>query len=378
MSDSTQYLFEGLRILDLTKVLSGPLATRYFADYGAQVIKIEQVNAADPGRNFPPLVQGWSGYFEVFNRNKKGITLDLTNERDRQSFFELVKTADVIVENLTPSVKKKLQISYQDLVQVKPDIIYASLAGIDQDTNRKYFDLIAQAESGLLSLSGTPDQPGKIGPAVVDAFAGTTLAFGIAGALFHRQRTGVGQEVSVSMLGCAMNLLEQNLIEYSVTKKNPVRPGNHDTAIAPFGVFQTKDAFIALAIGSDSLWLEFVQLFTQESALSASHFATNAGRLTHLTELVTTIERLFSQFDVAELLALLRAHNIPAAMINEMSDVATDEWFRRSKALVDFTHRKAGVILVPGEAVHFASHPMRPLSAAPAQGEDNEEFGIHH
>src|SRR5436190_764977 len=147
-------LFEGIRILDLTKVFSGPFATRQFADYGAEVIKIENTEHPDDSRQFPPLKNGWSGYFEILNRNKKGIGLNLKDEKDRKKFYKLCETSDIIVENLTPQTKYNLKIDYEKIKKINPTIIYASLSGINQKSNRKYYDVIAQAESGLMSLSG--------------------------------------------------------------------------------------------------------------------------------------------------------------------------------------------------------------------------------
>ena len=211
-------IFEGITILDLTKVFSGPIATRYFADWGARVVKIEDPTNPDPARGFPPLKNGASGYFELLNRNKESMLLNLKESEDLDKFYELVKSADVVVENMTPSVKKKLKVDYQTLKEINSTMIYASLAGYDQSSNKKCLDVIAQAESGLMSLSGY-GEPVKIGPAVIDAYAGMSLAWAISSALFRREKINEGGQVNVSMVGMAMDLLEQNLVEYSIVKK---------------------------------------------------------------------------------------------------------------------------------------------------------------
>jgi CoA:oxalate CoA-transferase len=156
-------IFKGIRILDLTKVFSGPFATRQFADFGAEVIKIENRDTPDDSRGFPPLKGNWSGYFEILNRNKKGISLNLKQTQDLQKFYKLCESADCIVENLTPRTKYNLKIDYEIIKQINPKIIYASLSGLGQNSNRKYYDVIAQAESGLMSLTGAEKIPMKIG-----------------------------------------------------------------------------------------------------------------------------------------------------------------------------------------------------------------------
>jgi CoA:oxalate CoA-transferase len=341
-------LFTGLRILDLTKVFSGPFATRQFADYGAEVIKIENSDNPDDSRAFPPLKNNWSGYFEILNRNKKGITLNLTNEDDLQKFYKLCETSDCVVENLTPSTKHKLKIDYTTIYNINPRIIYASLSGLGQNSNRKYYDVIAQAESGLMSLTGTENNPMKIGPAVVDAFSGMTLAFAISSALFYREKTGMGQYVDVSMIGSAMNLLESNLIEYSITKENPKRTGNHDNLIAPFGVYKVKDGSIVIAIGNDSLWQKFeVYLNEHVSSFKRSLFISNHLRLKNHLQLVQLVEQALSHYSMTESIELLSQLGIPCSKVAEMSDVYSNELFYTSEILEKKTHSTIGTYVTP-------------------------------
>lgn len=379
---SKKNIFSGVRVLDLTKVYSGPLATRYLADYGADVLKIESPSQPDPSRSFPPIRDGVSGYYEILNRNKAGMMLDLKVEADRHMFYKLVKTADVVVENMTPSAKVKLKVDYKTVRQFNKKIIYASLSGKGQDTDEKYFDIIAQAESGLMSLTGTPSVPTKIGPAVVDAFAGVNLAFAISSALYHREVTGKGQNISVSMLGSSMNLLEQNLVEYSVTGKNPVRQGNLDTAIAPFGIYKTKDRFVALAIGSDILWQNFVRVM-QDDRLAEKKYATNMSRLKANQDVKKDIERVFQRYTSRQLVALLKTHNLPVAEIAHMSDVAANTWLYDSGALEKIVHPDLGLIAVPGLPIEFSDavplrHALAPQMAVTDGSYTFDKLGEGH
>lgn len=358
----TDSLFSGLTILDLTQVYSGPLATRLFADYGATVIKIEHPVKKDPSRNYPPIKHQWSGYFEILNRNKQCLELDLKAKKDKRAFLDLVKKADILVENYAPKTKTKLGIDYSKLHQLNPQLIYASLAGLDQNSNRKYFDLIAQAESGLMSLTGI-DKPTKIGPAVVDAVSGYNLAFAISSALYYRQRTGKGQWLSVSMLATAINLLEQNLIAYSVNKQNPKLPGNQDAAIAPFGIYQTKDSYIALAAGSDHLWQRLADYLQSLMPHPLDRFNTNVQRLRFQPELTKYIESCFSVLSTKKLIKELKAIEIPCAAVAQMSDVAVNKWFTRHKAVVSINHPKLGTCLVPGHSILFSATPLPPIQS---------------
>lgn len=376
MSEEYKHIFSGVIVLDITKILSGPLATRYLADYGAAVIKIEHPQKPDDSRTFPPLKSDWSGYFEMLNRNKESITLNLQRPEDRNVFYKLCTKADIVVENLTPSSKTNLQIDYPMLSKINQRLIYASLAGVDQETNRKYYDVIAQAESGLASLSGDKNQPMKIGPAIIDAFTGVNLAFALASALYYREKSGKGQHISVSMLGTAVQLLEQNLIEYSVTGSNPQKPANYDTAIAPFGLFRTKDGYVAIACGNNTLWKSFSNFLQEQVPFDKEIFATNSLRLQHQNKLGRIIERVLINYTTEIALKDLTALDIPCGKVNEMSDVAVNNWFFKNKFLVKVKHKKLGTYIIPGVPITFGTEKQTLLKSAPKLGRDNKKYGL--
>ena len=367
--------FNGITILDLTKVFSGPFATRMLADYGATVIKIESPDHPDDSRFYPPLKNNHSGYYEILNRNKKGITLNLKKEPDLKKFYELVKVADVIVENLTPPTKHRLAIDYETISKINDRIIYASLSGKGQDCNDKYYDILAQAESGLLSLSGSPDNPIKIGPSVVDAFTGMTTAFGIAGALLQREKAGKGSFIQISMLGSAMNLLESNLISYSVTKENPKRTGNIDNLISPFGVYKTANGFIAMAAGNEKQWQILSEFLSGHTSFQTDLFTSNQSRLERSTEVTALIESVFIKFDTSTLLPLLKGKGIAVAPVNQMSDVATHPDLFSQQALIRYHHTELGECIIPGLPI-ISSDFSFSVEPAPKVGEDNAEYGI--
>ncbi len=369
-------IYSGIKILDLTKVFSGPFSTRLFADYGAEVIKIENPDFPDDTRNYAPIKNNWSGYYEILNRNKKGISLNLKNDEDLNTFYKLIKEADVFVENLTPSTKSNLKIDYEKLKEINPRLIYASLSGVGQNEDKKYYDIIAQAQSGLMSLSGENGHPMKIGPSVVDAFSGMTLSFGIASALYSREKTGKGQYLDVSMLSAAMNLLESNLIDYSVFRKNPSTFGNQDNTIAPFGVFKASDGYLVVAAGNDNLWNVLSLYLKNYVEFDASIFTSNELRLKNLEPLTQIIEKAFSEFKVAELLIKLQELEIPCSSVSYMSDVANDNSNFENKRNVKLNHSKLGEIIVPGKSINFTEFPDFEVREAPDVGENNSEYGI--
>lgn len=359
-------VFHGIRILDLTRVYSGPFATRLFADYGAEVIKIESPDRPDDTRGFPPIKKGWSGYYEMLNRRKTGLKLDLKNPKDHAAFINLVRHADVVVENLTPSVKTRLEIDYPTLSAHNPRLIYASLAGIGQESDRRYYDIIAQAESGLMSLSGTPDQPMKIGPAVVDAFSGLMLAYGIASALFARERTDRGCFLDTAMLDCAVQLLESHAVETSLMRKNPIRPGNQDAHIAPFGIYRTKDGFLAIAAGNNEQWSRLSLFLKQRVKFHDEDFKDNTLRIAHQPELTRCIEQALAALTVQEAITSFNDLGIACSPVREILDVIDDESLYRRGALEQVKHTKLGDVTVPGRPIRFRGYEPPEYRQAPS------------
>ncbi len=357
-------IFSSVKIVDLTRVFSGPFATRHFAEFGAQVIKIEPPQG-DDSRNFPPLRGGWSGYFEILNHNKQSLVLNLKSAPDIQTFYDLCASCDILVENFSSSVTKKLGIDYQTIKKMNPTIIYASITGISEQVNRKYYDVIAQAESGIISLNGTTEDM-KISTSVVDAFTGMKLAYAISTALYAREKTGQGCKMSVSMKGSAFDLLEQNLIETSVTQVNPPKVGNMDSAIAPFGVFKTKDSSIVIAIGTEQQWHIFEGFLLQHiPTLHTERFQTNQHRIANYPLLISEIEQVLQNFTSAEAISLLNALSIPCAQVNTMTDVLADQENYQEQLLQKINHSTAGPIVVPTGGIFFSNYTKEKYAEAP-------------
>lgn len=366
-------LFSSIKILDLTRVFSGPYATRHFADFGAEVIKIEPPQG-DDSRNFPPLVGNWSGYFEILNRNKRSLILNLKNQADLARFYELCKSCDVLVENFSSDVKERLKIDYPTIRKINPAIIYASVSGVSDNVNKKYYDVIAQAESGLISLNGAKEDM-KAATSIIDAFSGMKLAFAVSSALYDREKKKQGCKICVSMKGSAFDLLEQNLICTSITKQNPPKVGNMDNAIAPFGVFKTKDSAIVLAVGTENQWHRFSDLLLRNNIrFNKGLFTDNSLRIKNIKKLKSLIESVFKKYKSKDIIRILEKIDIPCGRVKTMIDVMEDRENYDEKLLEKVKHPVVGDIIVPTGGIFFSNYNKTKYRPAPSLNE-NQEYG---
>lgn len=367
-------IFSSIKILDLTRVFSGPFATRHFADFGAEVIKIEPPQG-DDSRRFPPLVNNWSGYFEILNRNKKSLTLDLKNIADLKKLYNLCECCDVLVENFSPDIKKKLKIDYLTIKKINPKIIYASISGVSDNINKKYYDVIAQAESGLISLNGEKEDM-KISTSITDAFSGMKLAYAISSALYFREKTKHGSKINISMKGSAFDLLEQNLIATSITKQNPKKVGNMDNAIAPFGLFKTKDSAVVLAIGNETQWKKFANFLQKNDAgFNNNLFINNSLRIKNLKKLKAEIEKVFKKYPSKNIIQILKRTDIPCGQVKTMLDVINDQENYNEGLLEIINHPISGKIIVPTGGIFFSNYKKQKYRIAPGLNE-NKVYGI--
>ena len=279
-------LFEGLKVVDLSSALNGPFCTMFLADYGADVIKVEPLGG-DQCREWGPFDEksGESAFFTSVNRNKKSTTLNLKSEKGRQMFYDLVKDADVLVENYKGGVTKKLKIDYDTVKKINPSIIYASGSGFGQYgpiSHRPCYDVVSQAMGGMLYLTGFKEtDPVKVGPSVGDHVAGIYLAVGVMMALYYREKTGIGQHVDVAMMDVIFSILENAIVNYTVGGEIPERNGNIDPSISPFDVYNCKDGFVAIGVGNDRLFDKFCKTMNREDLLEDPRFATNDLRQTN-------------------------------------------------------------------------------------------------
>lgn len=369
---------KGLKVLDLTRVLAGPFCTMNLGDLGAEIIKIEVPDVGDDSRSFPPFINGESAYFMSLNRNKSSMTLNLKSQEGKEIFIELVKKVDVVIENFRPGTMGKLGLGYDELRKHNPAIIYAACSGYGHTgpySNYAAYDLIVQGMGGIMSITGTDENsPTKVGPSVGDMVAGLYSCIGILTALYHRNLTGEGQMVDVAMLDCQVALLENAIARYVVTGKNPVPIGNRHPSIAPFEAFDSKDGYIVIAAGNDSLWAKLCNIIEKPQLINDSRFATNPLRVTNHSALKDELSVLLKTKSTKEWIELLNQGGVPCGPINKIGEVLEDPQVLAREMILEVEDKKVGKLKIPGIPVKLSKTPGKIEKTAPLLGENTEEI----
>lgn len=349
---------QGIRVIDVSRVLAGPYATMLLADMGAEVIKVERPGQGDDSRAYGPFIKGKSAYFISINRGKKSVVLDLKNPRDRERFKRLVQKADVLVENFRPGTMARLGLGYDVLAAVNPRLIYAACSGFGQYgpySQKPAYDIIVQALGGLMSITGPgEEQPTRAGSSIGDITAALFTVIGILAALHERNRSGLGQMVDVAMLDCQLAILENALARYFATGVDPVPLGNRHPSIAPFSSFSAADGKFVLAAGNDNLWRKFCRAVERTDLLEDPRFSSNASRVAHCTELHEILEAIFQTRPAAEWLQLLEREGIPCAPINTVSRAAADPQVRERQMILEVQDPQAGPVKIAGLPIKFS------------------------
>ncbi|MDH3944468.1 MAG: CoA transferase [Anaerolineae bacterium] len=365
-----------IRILDLSRVLAGPYCSMLLGDYGAEVIKIEARERGDDTRQWgPPWVEGESAYFQSVNRNKKSLTLDLKSEAGREVLIDLVKESDVLIENFKVGTMKRLGLSYEELREVNPALIYCSISGYGQDgpyRDRPGYDFVIQAEGGIMSITGPAEgEPHKVGVAIVDITAGLFASSAILAALHHRERTGEGQYIDIALLDSQVAWLANVAQNYLASGEVPKRYGNAHPNIVPYEVFPTLDGHVAVGIGNDRQYECFCRVAGCEELWEDARFQSNPGRVEHRIELILELRKVFSQKGSAEWLDLLKTEKIPSAPINSIDEVLNDPQVRSREMVQSVRHEKIGEIKLVGPVAKLSKTPAKIQAAPPTLGEHN-------
>lgn len=369
---------EGLRIIDLTRVLAGPFSTMVLADMGADVIKVENPKGGDDSRAFGPFKNGLSAYYMGLNRSKRSITLNLKDERGKEILKKLVEKADVLVENYRPGTMKKLGLDYEVLREINPKLIYAASSGFGQTgpySSKAAYDLIVQGLSGFMSITGTDaEHPVKAGSSIADIFAGVFTTIGILAALEHRNKTGEGQMVDVAMLDCMVAILENAIASYDCTGVSPKPIGNVHRSISPFSTYKTRDGMINICAGNNDLWSRFCKVVGMEEYIKDERFADNQSRVENNAELAVIIEDHLKGRTTAEWSAALDEAQVPCGPILDVEHVVDNAQVKAREMIVKMIHPEAGPLIVPGVPVKLSKTPAGIKCPAPALGEHNEEI----
>ena len=367
-----------ITVLDLTRVLAGPYCTMMLADFGANVIKIEIPGKGDDTRAFAPFKNGESLYYANVNRNKKGITLNLKSEEGKKIFFDMVKKADVVVENYRPGVMDKLGLGYDVLKKVNDKIIYAAVSGFGcygPYSQRPGYDIIAQAMGGLMSITGEPGgQPLRVGNAMGDVLGGLNLTIGVLTALHARTLTGKGQRVDVALVDAVVASLETGLQRYMASGKQPELMGNRYASAYPYDSFEAKDGRFVIGCANDKLFTALcTKVLGREDLITNPKFDTNLKRCDNYAELKPEIEKWTREHSVDECVELILDAGVPAAPINDLERVTKDEHIADVREmLVPINHPVIGEMKVNGNPVKLLDTVADISRPAPTLGEDNE------
>ncbi len=368
---------DGLKVLDLTRVLAGPYCTMLLGDMGADVVKVERPGAGDDTRGFgPPFVNGESAYFMSVNRSKRSLTLDLKHARGLAILRELAARADVLVENFRPGQMEAFGLGYEATRAINPRLVFCSISGYGHtgpDASLPGYDLIIQGEGGVASLTGDPDGPPyKVGASQGDIVAGMMAFQGILLALLTRGRDGRGQKIDIGMLDCQVALLTYQAGIYFATGQSPTRTGNRHPTIVPYETFRCQDGFLNVACGNDSLWREFCQMAGLERLMDDPRFRTNRDRVENAAALRAMLEPMMRQRTTGEWLAGLRAHGIPAGRIQSVQEVCEHPQTRAREMVVPLDHPKAGPIRVTGVPIKLSETPGGIELPPPVLGEHTD------
>lgn len=368
---------EGVKVLDLTRVLAGPFATMMLADMGAEVIKIEVPKIGDDSRQFGPFLNGESSYYMNLNRNKKGITLNLKG-RGKEIFLEMVKKADIVVENYRPGTMEKLGLGYEELKKINPRIVYGAVSGFGHYgpyKDRAGYDIIGQAMSGLMSTTGWPGgEPTRTGTAMSDILAGLSVAIGLLAALRHRDVMGYGQKVDVSLVDSTVASMEIINQIYLVEGRLPQRIGNRYESTYPYDSFKAKDGSLVIGAANDKLWQTLCAIMGQPDLGEEAEFDTNWKRVQRHEEVKILVEAWTVTKPVKEIVDALLAAGIPAAPINNIEQVVSDPHIAGAREMfVEVDHPKAGKMKITGSHIKLSETKPCIKMPAPLLGQHNDE-----
>ena len=378
-------ILQGVRVLDLSRMLSGPYATMLLADHGAEVIKIES-SEGDTSRRSGPFNKSdkkkeWSGYFVSLNRNKKSINLNLKNEEDLIFLKKLIEKSDVLVENFRPGVMKRLGLSFDEVSKINSRIVYGSISGFGSEffgespyKNWPSYDVVAQAMGGLISLTGFDERtPLKVGPGIADIFSGSLLSFGLLASILKSRTSGQAQYVEVAMYDAIVSMCERAVYQYDLNRVIPKPEGNGHPLLAPFGIYNAKDGFVAIGIVEDTYWNILKKIIDCQALLNDSNYGTIALRAKNRNELNKQINLWTIKFSKNELVNLLGG-KIPFGPVNNVKEIFEDPHVKERNMILEIAQpfKDGKNWKVAGNPVKFKGFPS--LSLTPPSLNEHRKF----
>ena len=371
-------VLQGIKVLDLTRILAGPWSTMALADLGAEVWKIESLDGGDDTRSWmPPAKAGISTYYLSANRNKQSLAVDLRTPEGRQLILDLAAQADVVVENFLPASLKRLGLDYAALSAVNPRLIHCSITGYGRDNpleNRPGYDFIIQAESGFMSITGEQaGEPMRLGVAFIDLVTGMNAVQGIIAALYEREKSGLGQSVDIALSDSALHFLANIASGYLNTGKVPQRYGNAHASIVPYQLFNTADGSIALAVGNDEQYRRLcLDVLERPELYSDPRFTQNKSRTENREVLIPMLQDAFAGWRNEALIAALRAQGIPVGEVKDVAQAFDSETARYRDLVISAEHPVAGEVSMVRSPLRLSRTPTVAPKAPPLHGQHTD------
>jgi len=385
MAEAPRGILSGIRVLDFSRMLSGPYCTMMLADHGAEVIKIESPEGDTSRSNGPYRADDpaheWAGYFVSLNRGKKSIVLDLREEEAKATVRHLVGGAHVLVENFRPGVMERLGLGYEELARHNPALVYGAIRGFGDPRSGESpyaawpsYDVVAQAMGGLMSMTGMDrDHPMKTGPGIGDVFAGMMMAFALLAAVRHAERTGQGQFVDIAMYDAMLSLCERLVYLYDIEGRIAEPAGNGHPLLAPFGLFPASDGWVAIGVVDDAFWRELARLMERPDLADDPRFATKHARRAHAAVVNEIVSAWTVNRSKAELSTLLGGR-LPFGPVNDARDIFNDPHVTARGMIAEIPHPDSGRRgwRVAANPIRFSATPAPDLAPPPRLGADND------
>lgn len=376
---ASQDALDGVRVIDVSRFIAGPYCAMLLGDMGADVIKVEPPGRGENSRSYGPFVDGESLYTMVFNRNKRSLTLDLRSDRGRNLMLDLLRKADVLVENFVPGTLEKMGFDEATLKELNPRLITTRISGFGQSgplSRKPCFDVIGQTMSGLMEITGDPDgHPTMAGTYVVDYSTGMYATIGTLGALQARERSGAGQVVDVALMDSALSMLMTAIPEQVLHGRSMTRHGNRDRYAAPSNTFPTRDGdWVHLVCAGDAMFRGLAQAMGRAGLAEDPRYKNNPVRMQNVDELEALITAWTTSLGTDELLQALEVNGVPSAKVASVSDLVNDEHLAHRGQIIRMEHPKVGTVPMQGFSVKFADAPMRLRYPPPQLGQHTDEI----
>ena len=374
------YALDGVKVLDLSRVLAGPFCGMLLGDMGADVLKIEEPEGGDESRTWPPFMAGEASGYLSMNRNKRNMTLNLKTSEAQDILKKLVARADVLIENFRTGTMESFGLGYDVLQPINPRLIYCAVSVFGRSgpyKDKAGYEALMQAFSGVMSITGEPDgAPLRCGVSFLDLGTGMMAAYGVMNALFHRERTGQGQKLEVSLFETALSLMSYHAVGYLLEGHVPQRQGSGHPMIVPYQVFQTQDGEIFIVGSNQRLWIRLCQMLGREDLLQDPRFASNKERVKHRHVLVPILQGETQKFPTTVLNEMLDKAGVPCAPVNTLDNVLTDPQTQAREMIVDIPHPLIPDLRLLGLPIKLSKTPGDVRLPPPLKGQHTEEVLI--